>query len=116
MKNHIKKIPMEPSFRKNGFDGYCYPLDTEKVSLTVEKSYKGHDTYCTNTRNTSIFYVIEGNGKFIIDGIEEIVEQGDIVEIPAHVEFTYIGKMDLLYISAPAYQHDDFQNNKINNF
>ena len=56
----------------------------------------------------------EGEGTFIIDNDEYIVKKGDIVEIPKNIEFTYIGKMKLLFISVPAYTDEDFINGRIN--
>lgn len=94
--------------------GFCYNLETSGISITLEDSYKKHDTYCTNIKKTCIFYVAEGEGIFIIDNEEYVVKKGDIIEIPKDTEFTYIGKMKLLFISVPAYADEDFINGKLN--
>lgn len=114
MEEYIKRISEDPSFKKEGFNGYKYKLDNKNVSITLEDSYKGHDVYCKNTKNTCIYYVVEGQGKFKIDNKLYEVNKGDIIEIPNNIEFTYIGKMKLLYISAPSYQKGDFENGRLN--
>ena len=114
MSQYIKKLPEEPTFRKEGFNGYCYPLENSNMSITLEDSYQKHDTYCTNVKKPSIYYVTEGEGKFIINHEEYEVKKGDIVEIPANIEFTYVGRMKLLFISVPAYTNEDFVDGRLN--
>ena len=94
--------------------GYCYPLENSNMSITLEDSYKKHDTYCINVKKISTYYVVEGEGKFIIHDEEYKVKKGDIIEIPKNTEFTYVGKMKLLFISAPAYEHSDFIDGRLN--
>lgn len=112
--NCIIKRPEKPDFQKEGMDGYCYALKTENLSLTIEDSYKGHDKYCTNTKNDVIYYVLEGEGKFSIDGKIYEVKKDDVVEIKVNTEYVFAGKMKLLYISVPAYKNGDFINGREN--
>lgn len=114
MTQYIKKLPKKPTFRKEGFDGYCYPLEDTNISITLEDSFQKHDTYCTNVKKPSIYYVTEGEGKFIIQDEEYNVKKEDIIEIPMNVEFTYVGKMKLLFISVPAYTNEDFVEGRLN--
>lgn len=106
MKNYIKKFPKEPTFKRNGFDGFDGNIDNENISITYEHVYKGHDKYCTNTKITHIYYVISGKGKFRIDGDIYEVEKGDIVEIPAGIKFIFAGEMELLLIMNPKFNRD----------
>ena len=68
----------------------------------------------SNIQPQFISYVVEGEGKFIIHDEEYKVKKGDIIEIPKNTEFTYVGKMKLLFISAPAYEHSDFIDGRLN--
>lgn len=110
----IIKKPESPSFAKEGMNGYCYELESSKLSLTIEDSYKGHDKYCTNLKNDVIYYVLEGNGIFKIEGEIQEVQKDDVIEIKANTEFVFAGKMKLLYISVPEYQQGDFKNGRDN--
>lgn len=106
MNKYVKKFSNEPSFERNGFDGYIAEIYNENISITYEKVYKGHDKYCTNTQITHIYYVISGKGKFKInDNIYE-VEKGDIVEIPPSTKFIFAGEMELLLIMNPKFNRN----------
>lgn len=80
MSQYIKKMPKEPTFRKEGFDGYCYPLENTNISITLEDSFQKHDTYCTNVKKSSIYYVTsvtahEINEHISIKSLRLLVEQ-----------------------------------------
>lgn len=100
---YIKNISSEPSFKRDGFDGYIVDIDNENISITYEKVYKGHDKYCTNTKITHIYYVVSGSGKFKIDDKIYEVKEKDIIEIPAGTKFIFAGEMELLLIMNPKF-------------
>lgn len=104
---YVKKRPSEPTFSQKGMDGFSYELNNKNVSIDLEKSYIGHEKYCTNTKSTHIFYVVSGSGKFKINNDIFNVEEGDIIEIPPKTEFVYSGKMDLLLVMNPSYNPDN---------
>ncbi len=101
---YIKKISKIPSFTQDGLNGFSFNINNENISINVIESYKGHEKYCTNKVSSHIYYVLEGNGKFKIDGELYDVEEGDIIEIPKNTEFIYVGRMRLLLIMNPAFQ------------
>jgi mannose-6-phosphate isomerase-like protein (cupin superfamily) len=37
-----------------------------------------------------VFYIIAGRGRFVADGVEHLVEAGDVVYCPAGMEHTYL--------------------------
>ncbi len=101
--NYIKNIPITPSFSQDGMNGYSFILNNKDISIDMIESYKGHERYCTNKASSHIYYILEGNGRFKINGEIYDVESGDLVEIPKNTEFVYIGKMKLLLIMNPAF-------------
>lgn len=101
---YIKKVSKDPSFIQDGLNGFSSNVNNENISIDIIEVYKGHEKYCTNKVSSHIYYVLEGNGKFKINGELYDVEMGDIIEIPKNTEFIYIGKMKLLLIMSPAFQ------------
>lgn len=101
---YIKKFSKVPSFIQDGLNGFSSNIDNENISIDIIEVYKGHEKYCTNKVSSHIYYVLDGNGKFKINGELYNVEIGDIIEIPKNTEFVYIGKMKLLLIMSPAFQ------------
>ena len=106
MKQYVKEFPQEPSFRREGFDGYIGEIRNQNISVTYENVYKGHDKYCTNTKITHIYYVISGKGKFKINNDIYEVEKGNIIEIPPSTKFIFAGKMELLLIMNPPFTYE----------
>lgn len=82
--------------------------------MTVEECFKGHDKYHTNIYSSKIYYVLEGTGKFKIDGETFSVKKDDCIEIPPNTEFIFAGKMKLLLIMQPAFRPQDGMEGKEN--
>lgn len=111
---YIYKLPENPSFLQEGLKGYNYPLELTEISVSVEECFKGHDKYHTNTYSRKIYYVIDGEGKFSIDGKIYDVKKEDLIYIPSNTEFVFAGKMRLLLIMNPAFRPQDGIEGKIN--
>lgn len=103
----IKKLPEDPSFKQKGLNGYNYNLENEKITLSIEDCFKGHDKYHTNVHSSKIYYVLEGNGKFKIDNKIYEVKKDDCIEIPPKTKFVFAGKMKLLLIMSPGFRAQD---------
>ena len=104
---YVYKLPDEASFEQQGLKGYNYSLGLEEISISVEDCFKGHDKYHTNGYSKKIYYVVDGSGKFSING--EIIEftKEDLIVIPPNTEFVFAGKMRLLLIMNPAFRLQD---------
>lgn len=105
--SYIKRLPNEPSFSQEGLNGYNFDLDCEEITISVEDVFKGHDKYHTNKRSNKIYYVLDGEGKFSIDGKIFDVKKGEVIEIKPNTEFVFAGKMKLLLIMAPGFREED---------
>lgn len=112
--NYIKNIPENPSFSQNGLNGYSFNIDNENVSINIIESYKGHEKYCINKVSSHIYYVLEGSGRFKINGDLYDVKNGDVIEIPNNIEFVYAGKMKLLLIMSPGFDEQNHIDGKAN--
>lgn len=47
------------------------------------------------------YYILDGRGYFVIEGLREGCMKNDLVVIPAGKKFIYKGKMKLMLISMP---------------
>ena len=107
MNKYIKKLPENPSFEQNGLKGYKYNLDTKDLGLYIEVSHQGLDKYVYDKESTHIYYVLEGKGKFSINNEIFNVKQGDVIEAPARIYFTYSGEMKLLLAMTPDFKPEN---------
>ena len=107
MNKYKRELPQMPSFKQKGLHGYNYNLDNKEISITMEDCFSGHDYYHTNIYSAHIYYIVEGAGKFKINGDIIEVKQGDVIEIPSNTEFVFVGKMKLLLIMTPGFRPQD---------
>ena len=59
--------------------------------------------------SNKFYFVIEGRGKFIIDGEEFQVSPGDLVYIPKGIKYYDVGKMKLISLSHPRFTREHFK-------
>ncbi len=95
-------IPASPSFTGKGLTGYTFDgLKNRRLEILFADVEKGHDTFMISRKITRIYYVVEGNGFFTIDGEKLDVYSGMLLEVPPKVEYSYSGNMKLIIISNP---------------
>jgi mannose-6-phosphate isomerase-like protein (cupin superfamily) len=58
-------------------------------------------------RGTELYYVLEGEGAVVLDGVEHRVRPGSIVQIPPGVVHSATGRVRVLVIGIPDIADDD---------
>jgi len=58
-------------------------------------------------RATELYYVLEGNGKVLLDGRQHEVHKGSMIHIPPGVVHSAIGKMRVLVVGIPDIDDSD---------
>ena len=59
-------------------------------------------------RSTELYYVLEGGGTVLLDGVEHEVAAGSLVHIPPGVVHSARGRMRVLVIGIPDIDDDDY--------
>ncbi|HIG29444.1 MAG TPA: cupin domain-containing protein [Verrucomicrobiales bacterium] len=59
-------------------------------------------------RSTELYYVLEGSGLVLLDGIEHEVKKGSLVHIPPGVTHGALGQMRVLVVGIPDIAEDDY--------
>lgn len=59
-------------------------------------------------RSTELYYVLDGGGTVVLDGVEQPVRQGSLVHIPPGVVHGARGKMRVLVVGIPDIAEDDY--------
>ena len=57
---------------------------------------------------TELYYVLEGSGSVLLDGVEHEVRKGSLVHIPPGVVHSAIGRMRVLVIGMPDISEADY--------
>ena len=59
-------------------------------------------------RSTELYYVLEGGGTVMLDGVEQPVSKGSLVHIPPGVVHGARGQMRVLVVGIPDIAEDDY--------
>lgn len=105
MTTHILKLPANYSFERAGIKGKKFPVAeiTAKTSILQIETEKGHQTTIIEHKCDFVYYILEGEGYFVINEEKESCIKGDLVIIPSGSKFRYVGKLKMLLINIPAF-------------
>ena len=59
-------------------------------------------------RSTELYYVLDGSGSILLDGLEHPVSKGSLVHIPPGVVHGARGRMRVLVVGVPDIADDDY--------
>ncbi len=96
MKPYVEKISEGVRFAEKSWGTYTV-IDAQPKSMTVKVSLHTGNMmkYHSHERRDEVWTVIEGTGRTIVDGMEQIVRPGDVVTIAAGCKHTLIADTDL---------------------
>lgn len=97
------------SFSHGGADGYAYKLWSKNIEIDYIDSKTGHDGSVISDTLSHFYYILEGEGEFILDNKSYLVKTGDLVEVPPNHSLDYKGKMKMLLIMEPPYDPAEMQ-------
>lgn len=98
---HVIEEPKEYSFQRAGIQGKIFPTQslTEKTEYFLVETDNGHETTIIKHVCDFIYYILNGEGYFVVDGSRENCSEGDLVVIPAEKPFTYKGRLKMIATS-----------------
>lgn len=100
---YILSEPEELSFDKAGIQGKVFGAHQliDRAEFVLIQTELGHETKIIEHESDFIYYVLEGEGYFEVDGEIENCRKGDLVCIPAGKKFIYKGNLKMLLICTP---------------
>ncbi len=99
IKPFVEDIHKQVMFSEKSWGSFRV-LDVEDESLTIRVTlHSGHSmNYHSHERRDEVWIVVSGEGKTVVDGIEQSVKAGDIVTMQAGCKHTVIAKTELKMI------------------
>lgn len=93
-------------FKKAGVEMWVYmnKNDCEEAGFVYQEVDGIHESEFINEKSTFLYYIIEGEGVFVIEGKEYSVKATDVIAIPPKTKFYYKGKMKQILNTVPAWQ------------
>ena len=89
MKPYVEKIETEAMYAEKSWGTYTV-IDVQPGSMTVKVSMKAgeHMTYHMHNHREEVWTVVSGEGKSIVDGMEQWLRAGDVITIAAGCKHT----------------------------
>ena len=89
MKPYVEKIETEAKFAEKSWGTYTV-IDVQPGSMTIKLSMRAGESLSYHMHNyrEEVWTVVSGNGKAIVDGMEQILRTGDVITIAAGCRHT----------------------------
>ncbi len=89
MKPYVEKIGTEAMYAEKSWGTYTV-IDVQPGSMTVKVSMKAGErmSYHMHNHREEVWTVVSGEGKAVVDGMEQILRAGDVVTIAAGCRHT----------------------------
>lgn len=82
---------------------YFNSADLENMSVS-EIHVKGENKVVMNKEFDSMYYILEGEGVFVLEGVDYDVSKGDLVVIPRGFEYKDKGNLKMLCFNSPRWR------------
>lgn len=89
MKPYVEKIETEAKYAEKSWGTYTV-IDVQTGSMTIKISMRAgeHMTYHMHSYREEVWTIVSGEGKAIVDGVEQVLRTGDVVRIAAGCKHT----------------------------
>jgi mannose-6-phosphate isomerase-like protein (cupin superfamily) len=111
---YVFQEPEEYTFKnRDGHDGKNFKTNSSLSDHLIIECHDKLTVALTQHKSEFSYYVIEGNGYFIIDDVKETITKGDLIVIPPETKFTFGGKLKMLLINTPQWSPGQEEAEKI---
>ena len=100
--SYVHKFTDMSTMRKYGVAITLYPGSSE-AGMVYEETEKGHFEEWFSDVSTYHWFIIEGEGTFVIDDEKFEVQAKDLVVVPPKKRIHYFGNLKMVLVTAPPY-------------
>ncbi len=97
--------PTSITFDKVGIKGRILTSSeiSPKTEFLLVNTEKGHQTSIIEHECDFTYYVLSGEGYFLVEDQKYSCETGNLIIIPKNTKFTYKGKLKMLLVVTPPF-------------
>lgn len=99
MKPYVEKISEDVRYAEKSWGTYTV-IDAQPSSMTIKVVLRAGNQmkYHSHERRDEVWTVVEGTGRTVVDGMEQVLRPGDVVTIAAGCKHTLIADTDMSVI------------------
>lgn len=102
--SYIFSEPSEYGFKNvNGHSGKFFGTDSPLTNHLIVECDEKLTVSLIQHKSEFTYYVLEGEGYFIINDQKRPVTHGDLIVLPPKTKYTFGGKLKLFLINTPRY-------------
>lgn len=103
------KLSRDQAFQKekHGVNLCVYPVGREEAGVVYIEVDEGHFEEFYRKVSTFIYYIIEGEGTFYLNGEAVTVKAADCIVITPMTTIYYLGKMKMTLTTVPAWNEEN---------
>jgi mannose-6-phosphate isomerase-like protein (cupin superfamily) len=104
---YVFEEPKEYTFKdRDGHSGKKFLTNSNQSDHLIIECNDKLTIALTQQKSEFNYYVIEGEGYFIMDDVKETVTKGDLIVIHPGTKFTFGGKLKMLLNNSPKWSTD----------
>jgi mannose-6-phosphate isomerase-like protein (cupin superfamily) len=92
---------------KHGINLKVFPTNITTANVVRVSTEKGHFQEFYDKKSTYIYYILEGEGVFILNDEKVEAKKGDLVVVPPNTKIHYFGKLDIILTVSPAFDENN---------
>lgn len=85
---------------------YTSKTDCKNAAVLYQETETEHAEEFLHEKSDFIYYILEGNGTWIVEDREFKVRAGDVVVVPAGKRFWFRGNLKQICVTAPAWEEE----------
>jgi len=83
---------------------YTGAADGAPAGVVYQETESGHAEEFCHEKSAFVYYIIEGEGRFVIGGVEHAVRGGDVVVVPPGNSIYFLGRLRQVLVTVPPWE------------
>lgn len=94
-------------FNKHGVDLTVYGEDVPEANVVFVSVKEGHFQEFIDVESYFIYYIIKGEGTFVLNDEQVRAKPTDLIVIPPKTRIHYFGNMEMVLTVSPAFKEEN---------
>lgn len=104
---YVYQEPSEYTFKnRDGHDGKLFGTNSKTTNHLIIECREKLTVALTQQKSEFNYYIIEGNGFFMLNDVRHDVTKGNLIVIPPGTKYSFGGQLKMLLINTPPWSAD----------
>ena len=104
MKPAVIRLEEAVELEKHGVRMRVYTTEGAPAGIAYQETEAGHAEEFLHEKSAFIYYIVEGEGVYVIGGVEHRVRAGDVVVVPPNNSIYFRGHLRQVLVTVPPWE------------